>query len=51
MGRVEKMDCRANGEIVFRGVRVLDPDSVEYLKVQGWSLEREMRYAIELFSS
>jgi hypothetical protein len=31
MGRVEKMDCRANGEIVFRAVRAIEPDSVEYL--------------------
>ncbi len=54
MGRVEKMDCKANGEVVFRAIRVLDPDSVEYpnrWNVQGWYLEKEMGYAIELFTS
>ena len=54
MGRVEKMDYRANGEVVFRAVRLLGPDSVEYPNRwdgQGWFLEKEMGYAIELFSS
>ncbi len=49
MGRVEIMDCRANGEILFRAVRLLDPDSVEYPNrwdVQGWVLKKEMGYAI-----
>jgi transposase-like protein len=54
MGRVEKMDCRANGEVVFGAERALDPDSMQYLNrwdIEEWFLEKEMGYAIELFTS
>jgi hypothetical protein len=53
MGGVQKMDYRANGEVVFRGVRALDPDSMECLNrlnVQGWFLAKEMGYPMKLFT-
>lgn len=54
MNRVEKMDCRANGEVVFRAMRDLDPDSMEYPNrwgVQGLFQEKEMGYAIKSFKA
>ncbi|MDI7261743.1 MAG: hypothetical protein QME90_17750, partial [Thermodesulfobacteriota bacterium] len=50
----EKMDCRANGGVIFRALRVLYLDSMEYPNrwdVQGWLQRKEMGYAIELFTS
>jgi len=39
-----KMDYRANGEVVFRALRVLGPDSMRYPNrwdIRGWYQEKE----------
>ena len=53
MGRVEKMGYRANHEVVFGGIRALDPDGMTYpdqRSAQGLFQETEMGYAVELFT-
>ena len=52
MDRMEKVDCRTNGAVVFKTMRTLHLDSLKFFDLwstPGLFQEKEMGYAIKSF--